>query len=113
MDLFVSKVLPIFGAWDMGSFLDNSKNTLQTWGAAFVLLVGVFCLIACVVCIVKKLTAKQPGGMGKIIGFGAAAAAFLFGGWTLLSSIMEGTEQSIVDLGGGVIMPVLCAVIGC
>ena len=52
----------MFGAWDLGSFLENATSTLQGWGGSLIILIGVIMVIASVYQIAKGLI---QGGRGQ------------------------------------------------
>lgn len=92
-------------AWDLTSFLTNSKTQLITWGGAIIMLVGVVMIIVAVVNIARKFISPQsaPGGWAGPIICLLIGGALLAGGWSFVATIAEGGKKTIEDLGTTVI----------
>ncbi|CAL9596235.1 hypothetical protein SUDANB120_05348 [Streptomyces sp. enrichment culture] len=96
-------------AWDLTSFLQNAKSQVQLWGGSVLMLLGVVGLVWGGVLLIKKLMAN-PQSAGQQQGWGTIALLVLVGGalstggWTLISTIGSGGQQTITDLGGGTVI---------
>ncbi|MFJ5740102.1 hypothetical protein [Streptomyces microflavus] len=96
-------------AWDMTSFLQNAKFQAQIWGGLLLMLLGVVGLIWGGVLLIRKLMAN-PQSANQLPGWGTIALLILVGGalatggWSLISMIGSGGQQTITDLGGGTVI---------
>lgn len=98
----------IYGAWDLGSFLQNMTETIKTWGGYFIILIGVVMIIVSVYQIAKGLITH---GRGQTNWFVAVfllilGGAFAVGGYSFVANIASGGKKTIEDL-GSTILPVL------
>lgn len=97
-------------AWDLSTFLQNAKTTIEKWGGYFIMLLGVIMVIVAVYQAAKGLISPQKSQTNWLIVvalliFGGALTA---GGYTWVSGIAEGGKTTIDELGGGgVILPML------
>jgi hypothetical protein len=96
-------------AWDLTSFLQNAKSQIQLWGGLLLMLLGAVGLVWGGVLLVKKLmanphTAGQQQGWGTIAMLIVVGGALGTGGWSLVSTIGSGGQQTIYDLGGGTVI---------
>lgn len=103
-------------AWDIGSFLTNSTNTLTTWFSALTTIIGLIMLIWSIVKIAQALIShgktqtSWPVNIALLLIGGALA---LGGGFAWVRNIGAGGKQTIDDLGqakpaaGGTILPML------
>lgn len=101
------------GAWDFGSFLKNATKTAKTWGSAAIILVGVVLLIWGAIMAGKRFMGgqqQQGPGWGKIAAMVIVGGAFMAGGFSLISTIGSGGKKTLLDLGGGSILPNMDAV---
>ena len=91
--------------WDLTSFLDNSKEQLQTWGGALIMIIGVVMIIVAIFQIAKKFISPQsaPGGWAGPIVCLIVGGALLAGGWTFVSNIAQGGKKTIEDLGSTIV----------
>ncbi|PZT84957.1 MAG: hypothetical protein DI630_36535 [Gordonia sp. (in: high G+C Gram-positive bacteria)] len=97
--------LPV-AAWDVGSFLENAKTTVQGWGGLLLMLLGAVGLIWGGVLLIKKLmanpqTAGQQQGWGTIALLILVGGALGTGGWQLISTVGSGGQKTVEDLGNG------------
>ncbi|MGW2984303.1 hypothetical protein [Streptomyces goshikiensis] len=96
-------------AWDLTSFLQNSKSQIQLWGGLLLMVLGTVGLVWGGLLLVKKLMAS-PQSAGNQQGWGTIALLILVGGalgtggWSLISTIGSGGQQTITDLGGGTVI---------
>ncbi|MFD7668109.1 hypothetical protein [Streptomyces sp. NPDC059788] len=96
-------------AWDLTSFLQNAKSQIQLWGGLLLMLIGAASLVWGGVLLLKKLMANQQTA-GQQQSWGTIALLILVGGglatggWTLISTIGSGGQQTITDLGGGTVI---------
>lgn len=87
--------------WDLTSFLNNAQNQIQTWGGAFLTLVGIVGVIWAAFQIVSGLMShgKKQVSYGTnailLIVSGALAAS----GLSLVMNIAQGGQKTIEDLG--------------
>ncbi|MBK3582435.1 hypothetical protein JHN49_01380 [Streptomyces sp. MBT57] len=100
--------LPSAG-WDMTSFLQNAKFQAQIWGGLLLMFLGVVGLVWGGVLGIRKLMAN-PQSANQLPGWGTIALLVLVGGalgtggWSLISMIGSGGQQTITDLGGGTVI---------
>lgn len=96
--------------WDLGTFLQNAKKTIETWGGYFIMLLGVIMVVVAVYQAAKGLISPQKAQTNWLI------VAFLFilggglsiGGYQWVAGISQGGKKTIDDLGGGgTILPML------
>ncbi|MFE6939692.1 hypothetical protein [Streptomyces chartreusis] len=96
-------------AWDLTNFLLNAKSQIQLWGGLLLMLLGAVGLIWGGVLLIKKLMAN-PQSAGQQQGWGTIALLILVGGalgtggWSLISTVGSGGQQTITDLGGGTVI---------
>ncbi|WP_434598443.1 hypothetical protein [Streptomyces sp. A5-4] len=96
-------------AWDLTSFLQNAKSQIQLWGGLLLMLLGAVGLVWGGVLLIKKLMAN-PQSAGNQQGWATIALLILVGGalgtggWSLISTIGSGGQQTITDLGGGTVI---------
>lgn len=104
----LTSYLPAAG-WDIKSFLDNAKSSIQTWGGALLMLMGAIALIWGGFQLVKKLMAS-PQSAGQQSGWGTIAMLIIVGGalgtggWNLISKVGSGGQKTIEDLGGSTVV---------
>ncbi len=95
-------------AWDLTSFLLNAKSQIQLWGGLLLMLLGAVGLVWGGVLLIKKLMANPQSGQQQ--GWGTIALLILVGGalgtggWSLISTVGSGGQQTITDLGGGTVI---------
>ncbi|MCX5103413.1 MULTISPECIES: hypothetical protein [unclassified Streptomyces] len=96
-------------AWDVTSFLLNAKSQIQQWGGLLLMALGAVGLVWGGVLGIKKLMAN-PQSANQQSSWGTIALLILFGGalgtggWSLVSTIGSGGQQTITDLGGGTVI---------
>jgi uncharacterized SAM-binding protein YcdF (DUF218 family) len=96
-------------AWDLTSFLQNAKSQVQLWGGLLLMLLGAVGLIWGGVVLIRKLMAN-PQSANQLPGWGTIALLILVGGalgtggWSLISTIGSGGQQTITDLGGATVI---------
>ncbi|MYR57343.1 hypothetical protein GTY54_14265 [Streptomyces sp. SID625] len=96
-------------AWDLTSFLQNAKAQIQLWGGLLLMLLGAVGLVWGGVVLIKKLMAN-PQSVGQQQGWGTIALLILVGGalgtggWSMISTVGSGGQQTITDLGGGTVI---------
>lgn len=96
-------------AWDVGSFLENLKSKAEEWGGAALMVFGVFLLLAFAIKLGMKLLANQQNQgqqaswmtIGLLLLFGGALTT---GGWSLVSEVGSGGQQTVEDLGTGTVV---------
>lgn len=90
-------------AWDIGSFLNNTKSTLQSWGSSLIILIGVVMVIVSVYKIASGLIShgKQQTNWAIAIILLIVGGAFMVGGWTFVNTVAQGGGTTINDLGNG------------
>lgn len=96
-------------AWDLTSFLENARSQLQLWGGLLLMLLGVVGLVWAGVLGTKKLladpqTAGQQKSWGTIAVLVLVGGALGTGGWSFMSTVGSGGQQTIEDLGGGTVI---------
>lgn len=101
------EVAGVLASWDVGSFLENARGTIQLWGGALVGLLGVAAIVWGGVTLVLKLMANQQNegkySWMKIILLLLIGGALAAGGWALLDQVSSGGRTTIEELGGGTI----------
>lgn len=100
----------VCAAWDLGTFLTNSKTTIQNWGGLFIMLLGVIMVVAAVYQAAKGLISPQKSQTNwlLVVCLFIAGGALSIGGYQWVSNIAQGGKKTIDDLGGGgVILPML------
>ena len=95
-------------AWDLGSFLQHSTETLKKWGGYLIILIGVVMVIASVYQIAKGLIShgKTQTNWAIAIILLILGGAFMVGGFSFVSNIASGGRKTIEDL-GQTILPML------
>ncbi|MFD4574228.1 hypothetical protein ACFWNK_19700 [Streptomyces sp. NPDC058417] len=96
-------------AWDLTSFLQNAKSQIQLWGGLLLMLMGAVALVWGGVLLVKKLMANPQSASQQQSWFTVAllilvGGAIGTGGWSLISTVGSGGQQTITDLGGGTVI---------
>ncbi len=101
MDLL--KYVIVSGAWDLGSFLNNSKSAIEKWGGAFIMLIGVVAIIVAAYQIISGLIShgKKQVNWGISIALLVIGGAFSIGGFNFVNGIASGGKKTIDDLGNG------------
>lgn len=97
-------------AWDLGTFLQNAKTTIEKWGGYFIMLLGVIMVVVAVYQAAKGLINPQKAQTNWLIvaSLLILGGALTVGGYTWVSGIASGGKTTIDDLGGGgVILPML------
>ncbi|OMF76772.1 hypothetical protein [Paenibacillus glucanolyticus] len=103
----VYKVDFLTGAWDLGSFLENSRETLGVWGNSFVMLIGLVALVYAVWQIVTGLMSqgkKQTNWFISILLLIVGGVLSASTGFEFVKTIAGGGRKTIEDLGGGTIL---------
>ncbi|MGW0577106.1 hypothetical protein ACWD25_14280 [Streptomyces sp. NPDC002920] len=96
-------------AWDLTSFLQNAKSQVQLWGGLVLMLFGAVGMVWGGVLLIKKLMAN-PQSAGQQQSWLMIALLILVGGalgtggWSLISTVGSGGQQTITDLGGGTVI---------
>ena len=91
--------------WDLISFFQNANNYGQLAGGAFLSLMGVVAIIWGGTLLVKKLMSQQSQESWlKIILLILIGGALMASGFGLISTIAQGGQTTIEDLGGGVVL---------
>ena len=105
----LNKFLATTAAWDLGTFLQNAKSTIETWGGYLIMLIGVVMVIVAVYQGAKGLISPQKSqtNWGMVAALLIVGGAFSIGGYSWVSNIAEGGKKTIDDLGGGTIVPML------
>ena len=96
--------------WDLISAINNSKNYAATFGGAFVGLIGIAVIIWAVFQLGLKIIGSEKGRQTSwfmVIAGIVVGGALVYGGWQLIMSVAQGGHQTINDLGGGTILPLL------
>ncbi|MET9656333.1 hypothetical protein [Streptomyces sp. NPDC006510] len=96
-------------AWDLTNFLLNAKSQIQQWGGLLLMAFGAAGLVWGGVLGIKKLmanpqSANQQSSWGTIALLILVGGALGTGGWSLVSTIGSGGQQTITDLGGGTVI---------
>ncbi|MBD7970310.1 hypothetical protein [Paenibacillus gallinarum] len=95
------------GSWDLGSFLENSFDTLGTWGSRFVMIIGIICLVFAVWQIATGLWShgkKQTNWFISIVLLLVGGVLSASTGFEFVKTIAGGGRKTIEDLGGGAIL---------
>ncbi|MGC6586664.1 hypothetical protein ACPV3A_17055 [Paenibacillus sp. Dod16] len=103
----VFKVDYLTGAWDLGSFLENARETLGVWGSSFIMILGVLALIYSVYQIVTGLWSqgkKQTNWFVVILLLIVGGVISVPTGFEFVKDIAGGGRKTIEDLGGGTIL---------
>lgn len=97
------------GAWDLKSALENATEYAQDIGGGFLMLLGVVAIIYGGYLLIKKLMAGQQNQDSwiKIVILIIVGGALFASGFTLISEIAKGGQQTIEDLGGATILPLI------
>lgn len=93
------------GGWDLGTFLEKSQLTLNTWFGLVVLILGI---VAILYSIFQITTGLMSHGK-KPTNWGVAILLLIVGGvlvgpssFEFVKNIAKGGQKTISDLGGGV-----------
>lgn len=95
--------------WDLENFLNNANDYAVLIGGAFLTLLGTVAVIYGGYLLIKKLMAGQQNqdSWVKIVLLIIIGGALMVSGFMLISEIATGGEQTIRDLGGGMLLPLL------
>lgn len=104
--LAVASSLPLAG-WDLVSFFENAREYIGLAGGGLLSLIGTAGVVWGGVLLIKKLMAGQQNqdNWFKIILLIIVGGALMVGGFALISTIASGGEQTIKDLGEGLVLP--------
>lgn len=102
MDVALTGVVASSTSWSISKLLENSGFTLQNWGALILVVLGAAAMIIAAVMIVRGLASKQAQvSWGKTILLFVVGGIFLFGGWSVWSSLGAGANTTVKTLGQG------------
>ena len=90
-------------SWSILNLFTNAGKTVQTIGSALLVLLGIVMIVVAGVKIAKALMSNgqgQPPNWIMIIALLIVGGAFAVGGFSLISQIAAGGQQTIKDLGG-------------
>lgn len=95
-------------AWDVESFLENAKSKLEEWGGLGIMLIGTAVLVWFAVKLAMKIMAspqnqQQQTSWGMLAVGLVVGGALSLGGWSLISEVGSGGQQTVEDLGTGTI----------
>lgn len=90
-------------SWDIGSFLQNSSNTLKKWGGYLIILIGVVMVVISAYQVFTGLAShgKKQTNWFVVVLLLIIGGAFMIGGFDFVSRIAEGGQKTIEDLGTG------------
>lgn len=92
----------LYAAWSINSFLTNFQNSLSSWGAAVVMIIGTVMVIGSAWHIGKGLLSQGKGQTNwalTILLLIVGGAFMATGGWTMLTNISNGSFDTINTLG--------------
>lgn len=94
------------GQWDLQSFFQNANSTAQTMGNAFLILMGSIAVIYGGFLLIRKLMSGQQNqdSWVKIVLLIIIGGAIMVTGFSLLSTIAEGGQGTIKDLGNATML---------
>ncbi|MDP9903207.1 hypothetical protein [Arthrobacter bambusae] len=93
------------GNWDIFSLFTNATNLGEKLAGAFVILVGLVCIICAVVFFAQKLLSEQSRrSWVVIILLLVAGGAMMAGGINLFVEMAKGSKTTIDQLGTGLIL---------
>ncbi len=106
----VNAVTGIMAANGIEGFFRNAKTTIERWGGAALMFIGVVMMIWAAVKTAKGLmgnSQRQQTSWGQIAVLFILGGALAVGGYTLLSQFSQMANQSINELAGtgGIIFP--------
>lgn len=92
--------------WDLKTFFENAGDYTQLIGGGFLALIGTIGVIYGGYLLVKKLMAGQQNqdSWVKIAALIIIGGALMATGASLIFTIAEGGQQTIEDLGGGMVL---------
>jgi uncharacterized membrane protein len=86
--------------WEISNFFTNAQTSAKTIGGGFLGLLGVVCLIAGGTFAVQKLMSENSRkSWFTVIALILVGGLLLVGGFTIIQSIAEGAQTTIVELG--------------
>lgn len=93
----------VYGAWDLTSFLKNASSQAETWGGAFLTLIGTIAIVVAAYQIISGLMShgKKQVNWGVTIILLLVGGALATTGLNLVTKIAAGGKKTIEDLGGG------------
>lgn len=95
----------INSGWELITMLTNAGEYLKTVGGQVVIILGICILIYGAVQVVSAIWGRQGGGgawLKALLAF-VVGGAFMIGGWQIITNISQGGNDTINQLGGGMI----------
>ena len=104
----------LFAEWDLKSFIENATEYARVIIGAIIVLLGVVAVGWAFYKGVSKLMGGQSAqqtSWGTVIVLFLVGGAAMVGGGALIFSIAQGGKQTIDELGGGMILPMISALL--
>ena len=98
----MSSLYTITAEWDLGTFLENAKMTMEKWGGAFIMLLGVIMIVVAVYQTAKGLMSPQKAQTNWLIVFFLfiLGGGLVVGGYDWVFGIAKGGKKTVDDFGG-------------
>lgn len=94
----------LMNGWNLNTFLTTLNSSLNNWGSLFVTCVGVVMVIVAVVKIAKGLMSHGQGQVNWVLNIALLLIGGMLawsGGWSLISDMSAGANDTLNELGGG------------
>ena len=101
MEMGLATVNYLASGWDLTSFLDNAQSQVQTWGGAFLTLIGIVGVIWAAFQIISGLMShgKKQVSYGTNAILLLVSGALAASGLNLVMDIAKGGQKTIEELG--------------
>ena len=88
---------------NLGTFFDNSKNAIKSWGGSFIGVIGAFMLVAAAVLICKAFIQHGKGQTNwlMLLGMIIVGGCFFVGGFDIMDNLANVGKQTLNDLATG------------
>ncbi len=91
------------GSINLGTFFDNAKDAIKSWGGSFIGVIGAFMLVAAAVLVCKAFLQHGRGQTSwlMILAMIIVGGCFFVGGFDIMDSLANVGKQTLNDLATG------------
>jgi uncharacterized membrane protein len=106
---FLYSVPVTTAGWTLDTALKNFENFLKNEGGVVLAIVGVLLILFAGFKFAKAIWGQQEKGKNATVGGIAiiVGGAMLFGGWSLFSTMANGGNSTVQQMGGGFTIPIV------